>query len=151
MYVKIFKTDVIVFIGDVTLTNTFQYQSQFLRMRVMNWPNIFVDQCQFRDPDFISSTHQRENVQFHFIWKLGKIAKAINIFIKGFFSFCEVWFQSPLPIQMAIKCVKDTVVPLLPGTYFRCTEIIKCYYIYPSRVTIPLYCWKGGHIRGTTV
>jgi hypothetical protein len=39
---------------------------------------------------------------------------------------------------MAIKCVKGTVFPLFPGTDFRCTEIIKCYYIYPSRVTIPL-------------
>ena len=41
---------------DVTLTDNFQYQSQFLRMQVTNWPNIFVDQCQFSDPDFISST-----------------------------------------------------------------------------------------------
>jgi hypothetical protein len=35
-----------------------------LRMRVTNWPNIFVDQGQFSDLDFISGTHQRENVQF---------------------------------------------------------------------------------------
>ena len=49
---------------DVTLTNNFQYQSQFLRMRVTNWSNIFVDQGQFSDLDFISVTHQRENVQF---------------------------------------------------------------------------------------
>ena len=53
---------VVVFIGDV-LTDNFQYQSQFLRMRVTNWPNIFVDQGQFSDPDFISGTHQRGNVQ----------------------------------------------------------------------------------------
>jgi hypothetical protein len=33
-------------------------------MRVTNWPNIFVDQSQFSDPDFINGTHQRENVQF---------------------------------------------------------------------------------------
>ena len=33
-------------------------------MRVTNCPNIFVDQGQFSDPDFISGTHQRENVQF---------------------------------------------------------------------------------------
>ena len=33
-------------------------------MWVTNWPNIFVDQDQFRDPDFISGTHQRKNVQF---------------------------------------------------------------------------------------
>jgi hypothetical protein len=45
---------------DVTLTDNFQYQSQFFRMRVTNWPNIFVDQGLFGDPDFISS---RENVQ----------------------------------------------------------------------------------------
>ena len=35
-----------------------------LCMGVTNWPNIFVDQGQFIDPDFISGTHQRENVQF---------------------------------------------------------------------------------------
>jgi hypothetical protein len=35
-----------------------------LYMRVTNWPNIFVDQGHFSDPDFISRTHQRENVQF---------------------------------------------------------------------------------------
>jgi hypothetical protein len=45
---------------DVTLTDNFQYQSQFLRMRVTNWHTIFVDQGQFGDPDFISG---RENVQ----------------------------------------------------------------------------------------
>ena len=33
-------------------------------MQVANLPNIFVDQGQFSDPDFISGTHQRENVQF---------------------------------------------------------------------------------------
>jgi hypothetical protein len=35
-----------------------------LRMRVKNRPNIFSDQGQYSDPDFFSSTHQRENVQF---------------------------------------------------------------------------------------
>ena len=45
---------------DVTMTDKFQYQSQFLHMRARNWPNIFVDQGQFSDPDFISGTHQRE-------------------------------------------------------------------------------------------
>ena len=30
----------------------------------MNGPNIFVDQGQFIDSDFISDTHQKENVQF---------------------------------------------------------------------------------------
>ena len=39
---------------NITLTYNFQYQ--FLRMRVMNWPNIFVGQAQFSVPDF--------NVQF---------------------------------------------------------------------------------------
>jgi hypothetical protein len=33
-------------------------------MQVTNRPNIFVDQGQFSDPDFISSTHQRKNVKF---------------------------------------------------------------------------------------
>ena len=32
--------------------------------RVTNWLNIFVDQGQFSDPEFISGTHQREKVQF---------------------------------------------------------------------------------------
>ena len=59
MYVEIFKT-----VFDVTLTNNFQYQGQFLCMRVTNWPNIFMDQGQFSDPDFIIATRQRENVQF---------------------------------------------------------------------------------------
>ena len=49
---------------DVILTDNFQYQSQFLRMRVTNWPNIFVNQGQFSDTDLISATHQRENVQY---------------------------------------------------------------------------------------
>ena len=35
-----------------------------LSMRVTNWPNIFVDQGQFTDSDFISGTHQMENGQF---------------------------------------------------------------------------------------
>jgi hypothetical protein len=33
-------------------------------MQVTNRPNIFVDQGQFSDPDFISGTHQRKNVKF---------------------------------------------------------------------------------------
>jgi hypothetical protein len=33
-------------------------------MQVPNRPNIFLDQGQFSDPDFINGTHQRENVQF---------------------------------------------------------------------------------------
>ena len=46
-------------------TGYFQYQSHFLPIPVTTWPtNILVDQCQFSDPDFISGTHQRENVQF---------------------------------------------------------------------------------------
>ena len=32
---------------DVSLTDNFQYQSQFLCIRVLNWPNIFVDQIMF--------------------------------------------------------------------------------------------------------
>ena len=73
MYVKIFRTTCdnvcqdlqnwcFVFnsdVFDITLIDDFQYQSEFLRMRV-----IFVDQGQLSHPDFISSTHQRENVQF---------------------------------------------------------------------------------------
>ena len=32
MYVEIYKTGIIIFIGDVTLTDNFQYQNQFLHM-----------------------------------------------------------------------------------------------------------------------
>ena len=64
MYVKIFKTGVIVFIVDLTLTDNFQYQNHLFRMQVTKWLNIFVDQGQFSDQDFISKTHQRENIQF---------------------------------------------------------------------------------------
>ena len=52
MSVEAFRTDVIVF-----------YVINLL-MRVANWPNIFVDQDQLSYLDLISSTHQRENVQF---------------------------------------------------------------------------------------
>ena len=33
-----------------------------VRMRVTNWPNIFVDQLS--DPDFISGTHEREDKKY---------------------------------------------------------------------------------------
>ena len=36
----------------------------YIRLTNTNWPNIFVEQGQFSDPDFICDTHQRENVQF---------------------------------------------------------------------------------------
>ena len=57
-------------------------------MRVTNWPYIFVDQDQFSDPDFISGTHQKENVQF-----ADKLKKNTKLFptreanpgIRGFF------------------------------------------------------------------
>ena len=49
---------------DVTMTDNFQYQSQFLRMGVTNWPNIFLGKGQFSDSDVISGTHQEENLQF---------------------------------------------------------------------------------------
>ena len=57
MYVEIFKTGVIVFIVDVTLTDNFQYQSHLFHMQVTKWPNIFVDQgpsAEFSDKDFIT-------------------------------------------------------------------------------------------------
>ena len=63
MSVDTFKTDAIVFIGDVIIYLTSDWLI-FFSMRVPNWPNIFVDQGQFSDPDLISGTHQRENVQF---------------------------------------------------------------------------------------
>ena len=58
-----FWSDLIVFIRDIIMCFTSDWPIN-LRMRVMNWPNIFVDQCKFSDLDFISGTHQRENVQF---------------------------------------------------------------------------------------
>ena len=63
MCVTAFRTDLIVFICDVIMCFTSDWPIS-LCMRVTNWPNIFVDQGQFSDPDFISGTHQRENVQF---------------------------------------------------------------------------------------
>jgi hypothetical protein len=35
-----------------------------LCIRATNWPNIFVDQGQFSDSDFIIGTHQKKNAQF---------------------------------------------------------------------------------------
>jgi hypothetical protein len=72
-YVEIFKTDIIVFSSDVKMCLMSHWPiifniSQFLWMRVMNWPNMFVNQGRFSDPDFISGTHQRENVQFADKW-----------------------------------------------------------------------------------
>ena len=62
MSVKAFKTDVIVFISDaMCFTSDWPIN---LCTRVKNWPNIFVDQSQFSDSDFINGIHQRENVQF---------------------------------------------------------------------------------------
>ena len=63
MYINTFKTGGKNML-DVTLADNFQYQNQFLHMQAANCPNIFVDQGRFSDPDFISGTHQRENVQF---------------------------------------------------------------------------------------
>jgi hypothetical protein len=70
IYVKIFKTGIIVFISDVKICLSSHLPiifkiSQFLRMRVTNRAIFFfVDQGQLSDPDFISCTHQKENVQF---------------------------------------------------------------------------------------
>ena len=63
MSVEAFRTNFIVFIGDGIMCLTSDWQIN-LHLRVTNWPNIFVDQGQLSDPDFISGTHQRENVQF---------------------------------------------------------------------------------------
>ena len=63
MSVEDFRTDVTVFIGDVIMCFTPDWPIN-LCMRVTNWTNIFLDQIQFSDPDFISGTQQRENVQF---------------------------------------------------------------------------------------
>ena len=70
IYVKIFKSGIIVFISDVKICLSSHLPiifkiSQFLRMRVTNRAIFFfVDQGQLSDPDFISCTHQKENVQF---------------------------------------------------------------------------------------
>ena len=94
MFIENFKTDVIVFIDNVIMCLTSRWPIIFRitvslllltislgdkcdvimcftsdwpinwRMRVTNWPNIFVHQGQFSDPDLISCTHQRVNVPF---------------------------------------------------------------------------------------
>jgi hypothetical protein len=63
MSVEAFRTDVIVFISDFIMCFTSHWPINLL-IRVTNWPNIFVNQGQFSDPDFINVTHQRENAQF---------------------------------------------------------------------------------------
>ena len=62
MSVDAFRIDVIVFIVDVIMCFTSDCAIN-LCMRGTDWPNSFVDQGQFSDPDFTSGTHQRENVQ----------------------------------------------------------------------------------------
>ena len=88
MYVNIFKTGIIVFISDFIFNI-----SQFLHMRVTDWPNIFVDQGQFSDPDFISSTHQRENVQLAVDTRLLGILVREPVYILMCFTFVfwELW------------------------------------------------------------
>jgi hypothetical protein len=66
---------VIMYVEIFNIFFNFQYQSQFLRMRVTNWPNIFVDQGHFSDSDFISGTHQRENVQFADNYRITAVLK----------------------------------------------------------------------------
>ena len=63
MSVEVFRTDIIVFISDVIKYFTSDWLIN-LCMWATNWPNIFVDQGQFSDPDFISSTYQGKNAQF---------------------------------------------------------------------------------------
>ena len=63
MSVEAFRTDVIVFISDVIMCFTSDWPIN-LCTRVKNWPNIFVNQSQFSDSDFVNGIHQRENVQF---------------------------------------------------------------------------------------
>ena len=46
--VEAFRTDVIVFIGDIIMCFTSDLQINLL-MWATNWPNIFVDQGQFSD------------------------------------------------------------------------------------------------------
>jgi len=84
MYVEIFKTDVIVFIGGVIICFTSDWPIN-LHLQVTNWPYIFVDQSQFSDPDFISGTHQRENVQFAMTKNISFIYSPVqsNLYIKA--------------------------------------------------------------------
>ena len=63
MYVKIFETGVIVFIGEVKCV-FFKIRVSSCACKLRTHLIFFVDQGQFSDPDFISSTHRRENVQF---------------------------------------------------------------------------------------
>ena len=125
MYVQIFKTNVIVFICDIKICLTSHCPiifniSQFLLIRVTTWPNIFVDQGQFSDPDFISSTHQRKNVKFvdktfsgahlyYFPWY-----NFFLLFIKGFIIDCHpslikctccIWF-TPLIQSFTVPIIR---------------------------------------------
>jgi hypothetical protein len=63
VFVSYVSTDVIVFIDDVIMCFTSDWPRN---LRVTNSTGLifFVDQGQFSDPDFISGTHQRGNVQF---------------------------------------------------------------------------------------
>jgi hypothetical protein len=52
IFVEAFRTDVIVFICDIIMCFMSDWPIN-LCMGVTNWPNIFVDQGQFSDPDVI--------------------------------------------------------------------------------------------------
>ena len=59
MSVEVFTINVIVFIRDVIKCFTSDWLIN-LCVQITNWPNIFVDQGQFSDLDFIRGTHQKK-------------------------------------------------------------------------------------------
>jgi hypothetical protein len=62
MSVEAFSTGVILFINDVIMCFMSDWPID-LHMRVTNWPDIFVDQGRFSDPDFIRRHTSQGNCQ----------------------------------------------------------------------------------------
>ena len=79
MSLKAFRTDIIVFIGDVIMC----FMSDL--HKATNWPNMFVRRGQRSDSDFNSGKYQRENVPFADKIKYGWYIKNQ---IRQFYYYC---------------------------------------------------------------
>ena len=78
--VEAFRTDVIVFIGDVIMCLKSDLSIN-MRMRVMNWSNTYVDQGQFSDQDFILAAHikgKTSNLPINY--SMRKISNYIHVY-----------------------------------------------------------------------
>ena len=109
-----------------------------LRMRVMNWPNIFVDKGQFSDPDFISGTHQRENVQFAYNinnllvytpWPMGSICAPGDILERLFLSICV----SNWACMYSLAVIKPPIF---------CINVLKCAWGCGSPPSVFIFFWS---------